>query len=63
MLGSISSFFDFDDKAIFSALRGNATVRKFLDIERGDVQTNLMKGEFNFQDLLDVGKGVPEACK
>ena len=22
-----------------------------------------MNGEFKFQDLLDVGKGVPEACK
>jgi hypothetical protein len=55
MLGSISSFFDFDDKAIFTALKGNAMVKRFVAIERGDVRTNLMSGEFAFRNL-DLNK-------
>jgi hypothetical protein len=51
MMGSLSSFFDFDDKAIFTALKGNPMIRRFVDIERGDVQTDLMKGNFNFQNM------------
>jgi hypothetical protein len=54
---TFSSFFDFDDQAIYTALSGSAAVKQFVHVDRGDVRTNLMKGDFCFHDLDLVAEG------
>jgi hypothetical protein len=54
---TFSSFFDFDDKAIFAALHNNPKIKCFVKIDRDDVRTNLMKGDFCFHDLDLVAEG------
>ena len=49
--------FELDDQAIYSALHSNPAVKKYVKIERKDVQTDITGGDFCFEDLdLDIGE-------
>jgi hypothetical protein len=56
------AIFDFDDRAIYQAIAHNKSVTPFVKIEREDVNTNLLKGEFTFHDLDMVKGGFEKAA-
>ena len=45
----INASFEMDDQAIYMAIHDNPAVKKFIEIEREDVDTNLSGGDFTFK--------------
>jgi hypothetical protein len=59
---AVGGLFDFHDRAVHNALANNKLVKQFVQVERSDVEVNMMRDEFILKDMDMMSEGFEKAA-